>query len=121
MRRIVTSDVFHQLLSINGYFTIPLLSEEQIVVIKEIASNKIHIKPDLFYSTSFDENEEQKATMNKLLHELLMPTLSNVFHDFKVLGYNYLAKSAYSDYALPVHQDWTVTDETDFGSLGFLS
>ncbi len=116
MKRILKIDTYHELLAHNGYFTFPMLTELQVEEVRKIALEEAGLKFESFYSSSFDADEQRKHKINSSLNEFLLSSIENLFSDYKVLGYNFLVKKAGSDYALPIHQDWTVTDEKEYGS-----
>lgn len=109
---------YHQkLLNVNGYFTQQLFEKEIAEKIKYIYYFNFDDTTTTFYSTSFHPNFELKQKVNQQILDLLQPVLDENFSDYKILGSSFLKKIAKQNNPLPLHQDWTVTDEEKFGSF----
>ena len=109
---------YHQkLLQQVGYYIDDFLSDEEIEFCKQIYTSNFPPTTDVFYSTSFHENIELKKKVSDLILEKLKSKIASKFSDYKLLGISFLEKKANQNNPLPIHQDWTVTDEEKFGSF----
>lgn len=106
----------HQLLQVNGFFTQPFMDRELIEKIREIYYKNFIDKETLFYSTSFHPDFELKRNVNDEVVSLLKSQIEGLFEDFKILGTSFLKKKANELNPLPLHQDWTVSDEEKYGT-----
>ena len=110
-------DAYHQkLLEINGYFTQQILDNDLAEKIKSIYFANFDDKTTTFYSTSFYPDFELKQKVNQEILNIIQPVLDKNFADYKILGSSFLRKLPNQNNPLPLHQDWTVTDEKKYGS-----
>jgi len=105
-----------QLLNINGYFTIPFLSDELADKLKSIYYAHFNDTETTFYSTSFHPDTDFKKKVSDEIISLVQEKLNTIAVDYKILGSSFLKKNANDNNPLPLHQDWTVTDEEKYGS-----
>ncbi|MFN8295428.1 MAG: phytanoyl-CoA dioxygenase family protein [Chitinophagales bacterium] len=111
-------DVYQQkLLNINGYITMPFLSDEEVEELKSVYYTNFHDAKTTFYSTSFHEDLELKRKVSDTIISKLHNKLHSTFTDYKILGSSFLNKLPKDNNPLPLHQDWTVTDEDKYGSF----
>lgn len=112
----VNNSYHQQLLNINGYFTIPFLSKDTIEKLKQIYSQNFNDTQTTFYSSSFEQDFDLKKSVSDEIVSLLKEKLNTHFSDYKILGSSFLKKNPNDNNPLPLHQDWTVTDEEKYGS-----
>lgn len=105
------------LLAVNGFFTLPFLEQATIDSIKKIYYTNFNDDTTPFYSTSFHSNVELKYKVNSEIISILKNKLDETFIDYKILGTSFLKKLPKQNNPLPLHQDWTVTDEEKHGSF----
>ena len=104
----------------NGYTSFNLLNASQIDAARNIFSEfetAHHQHTDKFKGTSWMDNEDHIRSINQKLNVVISPALGKKFHDFQLLGYNFLLKENGADSAVPPHQDWTYVDESRFFSM----
>lgn len=113
----VNDNSLQRLLNYNGYFTIPFLEEDTIAAIKKIYYQNFQDQNTLFYATSFHPDFTLKQKVNNEIIGLLQSKIDYYFSDYKILGSSFLKKKPNENNPLPLHQDWTVTDEEKYGSF----
>ncbi len=113
----VNNNRLQTLLNNNGYFTMPFLEEEMIAAVKNIYYQNFQDQETLFYATSFHPDFALKQKVNNEIIALLEHKINTHFSDFKILGSSFLKKKPNENNPLPLHQDWTVTDEEKDGSF----
>jgi ectoine hydroxylase-related dioxygenase (phytanoyl-CoA dioxygenase family) len=111
------SPYYQNLLNVNGYFTLKLIDDETIQQLKNIYIKNFNDNETTFYSSSFHQDINLKKEVNQQILNLLSETINQYFSNYKVLGTSYLKKQANQHNPLPLHQDWTVTDEENYGSF----
>jgi ectoine hydroxylase-related dioxygenase (phytanoyl-CoA dioxygenase family) len=111
------SPYYQNLLNVNGYFTLKLIDDETIQQLKNIYITNFNDNETTFYSSSFHQDINLKKEVNQQILNLLSETINQYFSNYKVLGTSYLKKQANQHNPLPLHQDWTVTDEENYGSF----
>lgn len=113
----VNEKKLEHLLAVNGYFVIPFIDDKTIEQLLLLYTNHFSSDTSPFYSTSFHENIDTKNHVNDSVLQLLNEHIAAQFSDYKILGTSFLKKSAKDNNLLPLHQDWTVTDEIKYGSF----
>ncbi len=111
------SPYYQNLLNVNGYFTLKLIDDETIQQLKKIYITNFNDNKTAFYSSSFHQDINFKKEVNQQILYLLSETINQYFSNYKVLGTSFLKKQANQHNPLPLHQDWTVTDEENYGSF----
>lgn len=102
---------------LNGFVVIPLLNNTEIKQLNDAYQGELFNNPEGFYSTSFSKNENIKSLLNKTINDVIEPKAKNIFNPFKPLGSCYLSKSPGQKGEMPIHQDWTVVDESKYDSI----
>jgi ectoine hydroxylase-related dioxygenase (phytanoyl-CoA dioxygenase family) len=100
-----------------GFIIRPFLSLSQINHLNDIASKIKLPEKTFFYSTSFIDDIEFKQKLSGDIIEIVKSSLQELFIDYKILGGNFLYKLPGKEGEMPLHQDWTVTDESQFQSI----
>jgi ectoine hydroxylase-related dioxygenase (phytanoyl-CoA dioxygenase family) len=111
------SPYYQNLLNVNGYFTLKLIDDETIQQLKKIYITNFNDNETAFYSSSFHQDINLKKEVNQQILNLLSETINQYFSNYKILGTSFLKKQANQHNPLPLHQDWTVTDEENYGSF----
>jgi len=100
-----------------GYIVIPFLNSGQVAQLKALYKKHFPSEPDAFYSSSFLNNADLKKQINEETDSVISENINNTFTNFKSLGSSFLSKPSGKTGIMPVHQDWTVVDESIFASV----
>jgi hypothetical protein len=100
-----------------GYVVIDLLSDSALAQLQKIYRAEDFPALEIFYSSSFLLDKQHKANISKRLCEVIDPFVEELFSNFKKLGAVFLIKPPGPNSNMPIHQDWTVVDETKFDSM----
>ena len=100
-----------------GYVVVPFFDETQIALLQSKYDNIEHNKGLLFESTSFIEDRVVKEECNDFVASVFELQIKSIFENYKSLGTSFLTKRAGEYSSMPIHQDWTVVDETEFASI----
>jgi ectoine hydroxylase-related dioxygenase (phytanoyl-CoA dioxygenase family) len=114
---VVKNSYQQKLLKQVGYFIDEFLNDEEIQFCKQIFQSNFANHQDVFYSSSFHEDFSLKKKVSDEILAKLSSKIEAKFSDYKLLGVSFLEKKANQNNPLPIHQDWTVTDEERFGSF----
>jgi ectoine hydroxylase-related dioxygenase (phytanoyl-CoA dioxygenase family) len=101
----------------DGYIVVPFLSADEVVRLQQLYKDVTSQSPSAFHSSSFNKDEGVKHKINQQVEELYAAKAGEFFHDIKKLGSGFLTKPTGITGTMPVHQDWTVVDETQFCSV----
>ena len=117
MARIFNDSKLQQQFERDGYIVVPFLEE---AAVKDLAAlfYELHNEvPGNFYSTTFNASPEFKQRINDQAEKACGKLVDDMFSDIKKLGSSFLSKAPGATSKMPVHQDWTVVDESKFDSV----
>lgn len=117
MERIFKNDDLQKRFEIFGYVTVPFLSKEEVLHLSNTFQSTFTEVPEGFYSTSFSKNEEAKSTLISAIDTVFEDKVSVITAAHRKLGSCFLTKSPGVQGEMPIHQDWTVVDESRFQSV----
>lgn len=100
-----------------GYVVVPFLSKGQVEQLRSLFFKTHQFIPNGFYSSSFNVNEDQKKEIDRLIQQNLEPNVNSLFSGYKKLGACFLNKQPGAQSEMPIHQDWTVVDESKYDSI----
>jgi ectoine hydroxylase-related dioxygenase (phytanoyl-CoA dioxygenase family) len=114
---IFNNEQLNEQFELNGFVVIPLLNDQEVKLLNEAYNDILFDNPEGFYSTSFSTNEKLKSILNNTIDEIMEPKANYLFKPFKALGSCYLSKAPGPLSEMPLHQDWTVVNESKHDSL----
>ena len=118
MRAVIfNNEQLNEQFELNGFVVIPLLNDQEVKLLNEAYNAILFDNPEGFYSTSFSTNEKLKSILSNTIDEIMEPKANDLFKPFKALGSCYLSKATGPLSEMPLHQDWTVVDESKYDSL----
>ena len=117
MARIFTDNKLQQQFDRDGYVVVPFLNEEQVKGLSALFYDMHKEVPGNFYSSTFNASPEFKQRINEQAEKAFGPQADAIFTGIKKLGSSYLCKAPGQYSKMPVHQDWTVVDESKFESV----
>lgn len=95
-----------------GYVVMPLLSADQAKALRDWFFELHEQLPDKgFYASSFSPDADLKNTIFEKVETWVGPAVETHFEQIKKLGTSFLMKKPGPSGHMPIHQDWTVTDE----------
>lgn len=100
-----------------GYVIVPFLNSDEI---DSLRGYFFQIHPEIpggFYSSSFNEDKDHKAGVNQKVEEVFADKADKLFNNINKLGSCFLNKQPGEKGVMPIHQDWTVVDESKFASV----
>ncbi len=102
----------------DGFVTMPFLEADALVTLRALFEEvraKVSLKG--FATTTTSPDIALKKSMFERIQPLYQSKVDALFQDYKTLGASFLQKDAGQPGSLPLHQDWTVTDEDHFRTL----
>ena len=101
----------------NGFVKITLLSSENITSLKVLFA-KYFPNPSVdFYSSSYANDYNLKKEISDEIGKIMLPNLETIFRDYTWFGSAFLSKGNGPRSEMPMHQDWTIVDETKYIAL----
>jgi ectoine hydroxylase-related dioxygenase (phytanoyl-CoA dioxygenase family) len=99
----------------DGYMTLPFLSENELISLRQlfgVVRTKVALQG--FATTTTSPDTALKKDMFASIQPLYEAKVDALFQDYKTLGASFLQKDSGQAGSLPLHQDWTVTEEDHF-------
>ena len=116
MKRIFSDSKLQQQFERDGFVVIPFLNEDEVKTLSACFYDLHKQLPQNFYSTTFNTSAEFKQQINEQTNTVFGAKIDALFSDVKKLGSSFLCKAPGEGGKMPVHQDWTVVDESNFCS-----
>ena len=117
MERIFQDDDLQKRFETFGYVVVPFLSGEEVGVLSDTFHTVFPQVPEGFYSTSFSRDEEAKLRLTSAVNAVFDRHISGIAAPYRKLGSCFLSKSSGVKGEMPIHQDWTVVDESQYSSM----
>ena len=115
--RILKDPEMNQKLVVDGFITLPVLSNEQVSYFTELYRKWHPTKPDSFYKSYFSSDRTYKMEVEQAIIDGFAETLEKYFHDYRSFGAMFVVKPNGEQGQIPPHQDWSFVDETQHWSL----
>lgn len=117
MNRILIDDAANEFLNREGYIVIPMLSAEEVKLLRDVY-DKWHPEPPAeFYKSYFSPNEEYKYEVEELTQRLFKDKMARHFVNYITYGCMLVVKPSGPAGDFPPHQDWSFVDERQHWSL----
>lgn len=97
-----------------GYVQIELLRPEDVVELRRLYHHYFPDAPQAFHSSSYLPDFACKQAMSAAILAVMQPRLDAVFQNFHAFGSAFLTKNRGQDSLMPMHQDWTIVDESRY-------
>lgn len=103
----------------DGYVVVSLCSSKQVEQLQELFQRVPVDTNSPFWSSSFLPDTDFKKELSDSVSSVLSSSLTELLADYKPLGSSFLVKQPGEYSEMPIHQDWTVVDESKYGSFTF--
>lgn len=100
----------------DGFVVVDFCSGEQVEQLKELYRSVPIDAESPFWSSSFLPDTQFKERLNDSAYSVFESSVSELLGEHQRLGCSFLVKQPGEYSVMPIHQDWTVTDEGEFGS-----
>lgn len=101
----------------NGFVKISLLDEADVKKLKGLYGHYFPQPSQDFFSSSYESNFLLKKEISNAIGEIIFPKLKHIFVDFTWFGSAFLSKGNGIRSEMPMHQDWTIVDESKYIAL----
>ena len=100
----------------DGFVVIPLCSKEQLQQLHVLYETVPADSNSPFWSSSFLTDFGFKENLVNASSSILNESVNRIIAKHKPVGCSFLTKFPGKYSEMPIHQDWTVVDESEFGS-----
>ncbi len=111
---IFKNPVFQQQFDTDGYIKLELLDAADIASLSALFSEYFPNPSTDFFSSSYENDFELKKKISNAIGEIMQPKLETVFNNYTWFGSAFLSKGNGARSEMPMHQDWTIVDETTY-------
>lgn len=102
---------------LQGYVVVPFLPQADVAELRSLFFASYPDPPEGFYSSSFDTDERKRISLNEKITAVVDRYVPERFGEIRKLGSCFLNKQPGAAGEMPIHQDWTVTDEPAHDSV----
>lgn len=96
----------------DGFLRITLLKESDVQKLLMLFHQYYPSPSPDFYSSSYENDYKLKKEISDKIGEIITPRLDEYFMDYSWFGSAFLSKGNGPRSEMPMHQDWTIVDET---------
>ncbi len=101
----------------DGYVIVPFFTANEVEQLLEVYE-KLHKKTEKgFFSSVHSSNTAYKDQVHQLLNKFGQKVINTYLRDYDILISNFITKKPGPDSLVPLHQDWTFVDETQYASI----
>lgn len=101
----------------DGYVKISLADAKTVQYLSTLYKEVQPLSYKGFSSTIYNPDVDLKVKTSQKIFEVLDGVVKEQLENFRPLGCSFLCKTSGQESFLPVHQDWTIVDESRFASI----
>lgn len=98
----------------DGFVKFSLLNSEEIEALASMREAYFPENGTTFFSSSYLDDFQRKTEISDRIKAIIEPAIEKQFVNFRLIGAAYLIKGTGQRSEMPMHQDWTIVDETEF-------
>lgn len=117
VKAIFKDDTLQKQFEADGFVKIPLLASDDTEALKALFNQYFPNPSSDFFSSSYENDYPRKKEISEAIGKIMLPRLEKVFSDYSWFGSAFLSKGNGVRSEMPMHQDWTIVDETQFVAL----
>ncbi|MBL4709580.1 MAG: phytanoyl-CoA dioxygenase family protein [Flavobacteriales bacterium] len=101
----------------DGFIKLKLFDTETIAKLALLCSQHFPDNSEYFFSSSYLNDFELKQKISNQIIALISSRFDEYFSDYRPIGSAFLIKGKGPKSEMPMHQDWTIVDESQFYAL----
>lgn len=98
----------------DGYAKLKLFDAAEIHDLNALFKNYIPNDVQAFFSSSYLDDFELKSEMSNKIAAIIEAKVKEHFVNYRLIGAAFLVKGIGKQSEMPMHQDWTIVDETKY-------
>lgn len=119
---LLNDESLEAVLSEDGVVKIPFLNEEELAELRELyySSHGESDPPTMYdgiHMTIWHSDLAYKLKINRRLKEILQSACDRTFKNYRAVTQQFIVKRKGKETTFPMHQDWSIVDETKFPSF----
>lgn len=117
MRQVFKNAEYQAAFDRDGFVVMPFLDKEEVASLTARYDQLPAVNQSGFFSGIYSENEGFKRGCHELLSGVARKFAAEHLVDYRLLVGNFVLKMPEGESVMPMHQDWTMVDESQFASL----
>lgn len=101
----------------DGFVKVTLLTADDVNRLLQLFHSYFPNPSVDFFSSSYENDYRRKKEISEAIGKIILPNLEKVFINHTWFGSAFLSKGNGPRSEMPMHQDWTIVDETQFIAL----
>ncbi len=101
----------------DGFVKVTLLTHDDTKALKALFKQYFPNPSSDFFSSSYENDYPRKKEISEAIGKIMLPRLETIFTAYSWFGSAFLSKGNGPRSEMPMHQDWTIVDETQFVAL----
>lgn len=101
----------------DGFVKIALLTKNDVEDLKTLFHTYFPNPSKDFFSSSYENDYFLKKEISEAIGKMMLPNLEKIFTNYTWFGSAFLSKGDGPRSEMPMHQDWTIVDETKYVAL----
>lgn len=101
----------------DGFVKIKLLESQDVANLNTLCSSYFPKKGNTFFSSSFLNDFDLKKEISDKITAIVQERAISFFQNFRLIGAAFLIKGIGQHSEMPMHQDWTIVDESQFYAI----
>lgn len=101
----------------NGYVTVPFYNEAEIAELNKLYEDLHPTEETGFFPSTFSRDKDYRQKADKEIRRIGNRTISEILCDYAVVCGSFIVKYPGEESIMPVHQDMTLVDETEFTGI----
>ena len=98
----------------NGFVKLRLFEVHELEKLRQVYQHYFMAEVDAFFSSSYLNDFDKKIEMSNSVAEIIEEKLNLHFINYRLLGAAFLIKGIGKNSEMPMHQDWTIVDESKY-------
>jgi hypothetical protein len=98
----------------DGFAKLRLFDTEEIQGLNDLFQAYIPDDVQAFFSSSYLDDFELKSEMSNKIAALIEEKVKDQFVNYRLIGAAFLVKGVGENSEMPMHQDWTIVDESNY-------
>lgn len=98
----------------NGFIKLRLLEHHELKQLQNLCYTYFPDGVEAFFSSSYLDDYDRKLEMSAKVSAIIEEKMNEHFVDFRILGAAFLIKGIGKNSEMPMHQDWTIVDESKY-------
>lgn len=101
----------------DGFVKVTLLENEDVAYLNTLCQSSFPDPTNHFFSSSYLNDFEKKMSMSNQIITIVEKRAKTVFENYRLIGAAFLIKGCGPNSEMPMHQDWTIVDESQYYAI----